>query len=183
MAGPHDCEHEDPPIGDYVVRKKLYIYDWTGEKLGKAAKELDYFIQMHNDFLPIMETGKECFPRDDIKKWLHKLMVIEYSTPTATEENVMQHRYFNTIRFGDSHCDETFAGLHLGENFIEFQAKNTINDEWEYIDGLYDSSMLWMFVEDAQSCNWNHQNDSTIQQIQGIVLYLIYRAEHNVSMV
>lgn len=154
MAGPHDWEHEDSPIGDYVVRKKLYIYDWTGEKLGKAAKELDYFIQMHNDFLPIMETGKECFPRDDIKKWLHKLMVIEYSTPTATEENVMQHRYFNTIRFGDSHCDETFAGLHLGENFIEFQAKNTINDEWEYIDGLSDSSMLWMFGEDAQSCNW-----------------------------
>ena len=31
-------------LGDYVVRKKLYIYDWTGEKLGKAAKELDYFI-------------------------------------------------------------------------------------------------------------------------------------------
>ena len=34
MAGPHDWEHEDDPIGDYVVRKKCYIYDWTGEKLG-----------------------------------------------------------------------------------------------------------------------------------------------------
>ena len=85
-------------------------------------------------------------------------MVIEYLTLT-TEENVMQHRYFNTIRFGDN-CDETFAGPHLGENFIEF-SKNTINDEWEYIDGLIDPC-LWMFGEDAQSCNWNHtQNDST----------------------
>ena len=51
---------------------------------------------------------------------------------------------------------------------------------------IFDLHMLWMFGEDAQSCNWKlsyNQNDSTIQQIQGIVLYLIYRAEHNVSMV
>lgn len=154
MAGPHDWEHEDDPIGDYVVRKKCYIYDWTGEKLEYAMPELKYFIEMHNDFLPIMNEGKKLFPRKDIKKWLHKLMVIEYSTPTATDENVMAHREFNTNRFGDSHCDETFAGLHLGENYIEFQAKNTFNGNWEYIDGLEDSSMLWMFGEDAQSCNW-----------------------------
>ena len=142
------------PIGDYVVRKKFYIYDWTGEKLGSVTEELDYFIQMHNDFLPVMETGKGLFPRDDIKKWLHKLMVIEYSTPKATDENVMEHRAFNTNRFGDSHCDETFAGLHLGENFIEFQAQNIVTENWEYVNGLSDSSMLWMFGEDAQSCDW-----------------------------
>ena len=33
------------PIGDYVVRKKCYIYDWTGEKLGYAMPELKYFIE------------------------------------------------------------------------------------------------------------------------------------------
>ena len=78
-------------------------------------------------------------------------MVIEYSTPNSPDENVMAHREFNTNRFGDS-PDETFAGLHLGENYVEF-SKNTSNGIWEYIDGLEDP-MLWMFGEDAQSCNW-----------------------------
>lgn len=154
MTGPHDWENEDNPIGDYVVRKKCYIYDWSAEKLGKTFPELEYFLEMHADFLPIMNQGKELFPRSDIKKWLHKLMVIEYSTPTATPENVMEHRAFNTNRFGDSHCDETFAGLHLGENFREFQARNTFHDNWEYVDGLDKNSMLWMFGEDSQTCNW-----------------------------
>ena len=61
MAGPHDWEHEDPPIGDYVVRKKLYIYDWTGEKLGKTAPQLDYFIQMHNDSSSNYANRKKLF--------------------------------------------------------------------------------------------------------------------------
>ena len=154
MAGPHDWENEDDPIGDYVVRKKLYIYDWTGEKLDVVPPELQYFIEMHADFVPIMQQGKELFPRNDIKKWLHKLMVIEYSTPTATAENVDSHREHNTNRFGDSHCDETFAGLHLGENYKEFQAKNTFTDNWEYVEGLDKNKMLWMFGEDAESVGW-----------------------------
>ena len=73
-----------------------------------------------------------------------------YNTPKATEENRAQHRKFNTERFGDEHCDETLGGLHLGENYAEFRAKNTKSNKWELIDQLTDNKMLWMFGENAE---------------------------------
>ena len=78
-------------------------------------------------------------------------MIIQYNTPKATEENRAQHRKFNTERFGDEHCDETLGGLHLGENYAEFRAKNTKSNKWELIDQLADNKMLWMFGERMQN--------------------------------
>ena len=123
---------------------KNYTYDWTGENLVRQYKN-QITIQMHNDY-QIMQTGKSCFPRDDIKKWLHKLMA-EYS-PTATDENVMKHMYFNTVRFGDSQM-EVFSD-YIQVQILQSSQKNTLSDEWEYIDGLPDPYMLWMFGEDAK---------------------------------
>jgi hypothetical protein len=77
-------------------------------------------------------------------------MIIQYNTPIATEETRVQHRKFNTERFGDEHCDETLGGLHLGENYAEFRAKNTKSNKWELIHQLTENKMLWMFGENAE---------------------------------
>jgi len=162
MVGPHDWEHEDSPIGDYVVRKKCYLYDWTGEKIHAHMRkggafgfsELLYFINMHNDFKPILEQAHELYSDQPIKRFIHKLMVIEYSTPTATDDNRVEHRAHNTNRFGGEHCDETLAGLHLGENYMEFQARNTLTKCYQFIPGLDGSKMLWMFGEHAEASGW-----------------------------
>lgn len=164
MIGPHDWEHEDNKIGDYVIRQKCYLYDWTQEKIQEHVSnggnfdlaELEYFAEMHTDFKPILENyAKELYSdQTDISRFLHKLMVIEYSTPTANEYNETEHRKHNTDRFGPEHCDETLAGLHLGENYQEFQAQNTLTGEWEYIPGLTGSGMLWMFGEHAERSGW-----------------------------
>jgi len=153
MVGPHDWENENNPIGDYVVRKKCYLYDWTGEKLSGISTELRsvlsellYFVDMHADFLPVLDAGKAQYDTQDVKKFLHKLMVIEYSTPTATPDTVTAHREHNTQRFGPEHCDETLAGLHLGENYQEFQTQDA-NGNWNYHPGLSGSDMLWMHGE------------------------------------
>ena len=156
MVGPHDWEHEDTPIGDYVVRKKCYIYDWTSEKLfnnpntpKELLSELLYFCEMHTDFLPMLFQGRDKhYDTEYVKKFLHKLMVIEYSTPTATEQTLTEHRRHNTERFGPDHCDETLAGLHLGENYAEFQTRDS-NGNWNFHPELTEDSTLWMHGEHA----------------------------------
>ena len=162
MVGPHDWEHEDDPVGDYVVRKKLYIYPWTGEKIHSHMRqggafgyhELLYFINMHHDYLPILEQAHELYSDQPVKRFIHKLMIIEYSTPTATTENADLHKAHNTLRFGAEHCDETLAGLHLGENIAEFEACNTATGLWEGIPELTEDGMLWMFGEHAEPSGW-----------------------------
>ena len=55
MVGPTIGNMKMIPIGDYVMRKKLYIYPWTGEKIDLylsnggtfAYDELLYFVDMH----------------------------------------------------------------------------------------------------------------------------------------
>lgn len=164
MIGPHDWENdapEDPKLGDYVIRKKLYITQWTGEHYYDhhegQCPELEYFIDLHKDFKPVLDHyAQECYKDQhaDIQRYLYKLMVIQYTYPVATEETLVSHRKHNTERFGPDHCDETLGGLHLGENYREFQAQNTVTDDYEFIPGLDEHKMLWMFGEDAERSGW-----------------------------
>lgn len=162
MVGPHDWENEDKPIGDYVVRKKCYLYDWTGQKIkdyvGKGGtfdfSELLYFVNMHEDFQPILEQAHDLYGNMPGIRFIHKLMVIQYTTPTANDINRVEHRAHNTNRFGGEHCDETVGGLHLGENYQEFQAKNTLSGSYEFIPNLTNDHMLWMFGEYAEAWDW-----------------------------
>ena len=138
MVGPHDWDSE-VNIGDYVQRRKAYIYDWTKDGLQHTTEAISYFTGMHEAFKPVLEHYLyECYSDqlDLIEKLLYKLMIIQYNTPIATEQNRVQHRKFNTERFGDEHCDETLGGLHLGENYAEFRAKNTKSNKWELIHQL-----------------------------------------------
>jgi hypothetical protein len=161
MIGPHDWDSApEERIGDYVMRKKVYLMEWTGEHYEKYAEkfpELEYFIEMHNDFKPVLEHYyKECFSDqyDKVERVLYKMMLIQYATPTATDSNRAEHRKHNTERFGADHCDETLGGLHLGENYVEFEAKNTASGEWEPIYGLEEDVSLWMFSEHAERSGW-----------------------------
>ena len=156
MAGPESW-NSDAVGADYIERRKLYVYDWTKLKLPFEFPELEYFIEMHQDFKPVLEHyAKECYAdqKDTWQKNLYKLMIIQYNVPTATDSTRVAHRKHNTERFGDEHCDETLGGLHLGENFVEFQAKNTVTKKWEYIQGLDKNNMLWMFGEHAERSGW-----------------------------
>lgn len=157
MVGPVDWYNEEAGMGDYVERRKLYIYDWTGEKLSTEFPELQYFIDMHMDFKPVLEHyANTCYSNQSTnwQKTLYKLMIIQYNVPTATDNTRVAHRKHNTERFGDEHCDETLGGLHLGENFVEFHAKNTASGAWEHIEGLEENNMLWMFGEHAEQSGW-----------------------------
>lgn len=163
MCGPHDWENDSPgdtQIGDYVIRKKLYITHWTREQMDDIwgeFPELEYFVNMHSDFMPTLEHyANECFEDQhaDIEKYVYKLMIIQYTYPTATEDTLVEHRKFNTERFGPDHCDETLGGLHLGENYKEFEAQNTLTGEYEPIPGLEENTSLWMFGEDSERSGW-----------------------------
>lgn len=159
MIGPVSWYEENSGVEDYVQRRKLYIYDWTAryKDYYDALPELKYFADMHTAFKPVLEHYKdECF-QDQAADWeknLYKLMVIQYTTPTADDTNRVAHRKHNTERFGDSHCDETLGGLHLGENYQEFQVKNP-QGKWEYVPGLVKNDTLWFFGEFSERSNWN----------------------------
>lgn len=157
MVGPHDWHNEVGDKGDYVIRKKIYLYNWTEDNLlehyTEAYPELMYFCEMHKDFKPILDYYlKECYNLnyDKVDRILYKLMVIQYTTPTATDETRVAHRLHNTERFGAEHCDETLGGLHLGENYQEVQLQNSKTKEYEYVPGLCESNMVWMFGEHAE---------------------------------
>lgn len=157
MHGPISWYDETSEIKDFVQRRKLYVYDWTKEKTAGKFPELDYFTDMHDTFKPVLQHYlKECYSdQEDLwEKVLYKLMIIQYTVPVSTDETRVSHRKHNTERFGDDHCDETLGGLHLGENFTEFHAKNTNNNEWEFIEGLDKNNMMWMFGEHAEQSGW-----------------------------
>ena len=155
MAGPESWNTDK--LKDYVERRKCYIYDWTSKKLPFELPELEYFVEMHNDFKPVLEYYADTCYNNQKNTWnknLYKLMIIQYNVPTAEENTRVEHRKHNTERFGDEHCDETLGGLHLGENFIEFHAKNTKDGNWQHIDGWEKNSMLWRFGEHAERSGW-----------------------------
>ena len=163
MIGPSDWDDGNgvPPVGDYVMRKKLYLFPWSNREYDNQEQilpELQYFMDMHADFMPVLEHYRdECFgdQKDDISSYLYKLMVVQYATPKATDINRGDHRAWCTERFGPEHVDETLGGLHLGENYQEFQAKNSATNEWEFVTGLDTSNkVLWLFSEDAEKSGW-----------------------------
>ena len=165
MVGPEDWNdaHDKPKVGDYVLRKKIYFYAWSEEKYqmyldqgNPRNPDIEYFLEMHLDYKDILDHYyQECFTdqADDIERLLYKMMIIEYSCPTANADNIRAHLAFNTSRFGDSHCDETLCGLHMGENIQEVEAQSTLTKEWIPAK-LVDSQFLFMFSEHAERSGW-----------------------------
>ena len=157
MIGPRDWYDENGGVGDRVTRRKCYIYNWTEEKLQHNFPELEYFTQLHSAFVPVLEYYmNECFADqlDKIRFNLYKLMIIEYSHPTATAETIVDHRKHNTERFGDIHCDETLCGLHLGENYVEFYIENHLTNERKSVTGLDSNKALMFFGEHSERSGW-----------------------------
>jgi hypothetical protein len=167
-----------------VNRTKIYIMQYTDSNYQEGnfeqiPEELEYFIEMHKDFQPVMEHYLYENYSDQMHLWqdwqgkfdlgiIYKLMVIKYSTPCATPEQVTEHRKHCSLRYGRRHCDETLGGLHLGENYSEFWAENTKTKEQNMITELADDKMLWMHGEDSEQSGWiptyhgvvhNPQND------------------------
>ncbi len=62
MVGPESWYDETCGIDDYVLRRKCYIYDWTGDKLQADFPELKYFTELHKEFVPVLQYYyNECF--------------------------------------------------------------------------------------------------------------------------
>ena len=161
IAGPDSwmSHNDDVKSPDVVQRSKIYLYSWSEEEINSLIPaELSYFIEMHKDFKPVLEHYLYQNYSDQSELWedliLYKLMIIKYNTPSATEKNRVEHRKHNSKRFGREHCDETLGGLHLGENYSEFYAKNTKTKERNMITDLTKNKMLWMHSEHAEQSGW-----------------------------
>ena len=158
MSGPVSWKDTDNGVKspEVVQRRKVYFYNWTEEESQayKMPAEFNYFVEMLKDFKPVLEHYLHENYSDQSDQWeklvLYKLMVISYNVPSATEKNRVEHRKHCSERFGDEHCDETLGGLHLGENYSEFWAKNTKTNERNIITELAENKMLWMHGEHAE---------------------------------
>ena len=163
MVGPKDWhgDADAKKVGDYVLRRKIYLYDWTRERAQEAGielpEEMDFFLDMIDTFKPMLEHYRdECLAdqANDIRFYMTKMMLIEYSTPLATDDNRDDHRAFCMERFGDEHCDEALLGLHLGESVIEFEGQNCTTGEWSEVDGLDSDTGVFLFSEFAERSGW-----------------------------
>lgn len=163
MAGPNDWhkQHEAISEDDYVLRRKIYLYDWTRERAEEAGidlpEEMDFFLDIIDTFKPMLEHYRdECLAdqADDIRFYMTKMMMIEYSTPNATDDNRDEHREHCMERFGDSHCDEALLGLHLGESVVQFEGQNCQTGEWMEVDGLNKDTGVFMFSEFSERSGW-----------------------------
>ena len=157
MNGPISWKIEDDGVKspEVVQRRKVYFYDWTEEEIHEPMPtEFNYFVEMLKDFKPVLDHYLSENYSDQSDQWeklvLYKLMVISYNVPSATEKNRTEHRKHCSSRFGDEHCDETLGGLHLGENYSEFWAKNTKTNEKDIITELAENKMLWMHGEHTE---------------------------------
>ena len=159
MSGPEAWKLKDDGVKspEVVQRRKVYFYNWTEEEAksyDSLPPEFTYFVEMHKDFQPVLEHYLYENYADQAGLWenlvLYKLMIISYNIPSATEKNRTKHRKHCSERFGDEHCDETMGGLHLGENYSEFWAKNTKTNEKDIITDLAKNKMLWMHGEHAK---------------------------------
>ena len=138
----------------YVYRKKLYIREKEKVKYqnyvnttGKAVPEFQYFLNMFDDLKPILEYYEQnAF--NGIQNTQRELMLIEYGTPFANDEDIDYQKIYNSYAWGKEHSDELLGGLHLGENSQEFQIQNLQTGDYEYIDEFNtDLYALWMFGE------------------------------------
>ena len=153
-----DLYNKKPNDPSYVaIRKKLYINKGSSDsadRYGIDIPVLNYWMNFWKDMEPIVEHyGRLAFP--DINRFIHRLCIIEYSYPTATEEDYIEQREFNTVSFGDEHCDEQLAGWHIGENYMEYQAQNQITGEYEYIPNLDKTNTIYMWGEFAEKYGFN----------------------------
>ena len=164
----HHTEGDDSCI---AIRKKLYIIGGTPKMIRQYKIDipvLNYWIEFWKDMEPIVEHyGRIAFP--DVNRFIHRLCIIEYSYPTATPENYVEQRKFNTVSFGDEHCDEQLAGWHIGENYMEYQAQNKQTGEYEYIPNLDKTNTIYMFGEFAEKYGFDptyhrmiHNPDPTV---------------------
>ena len=80
--------------------------------------------------------------------------VDQFKPIPLTEENIVEHRKWNTERFGDEHFDETLGGLHLGENVVEFYIEDHITKERKYVKELSENNTLWFFGEFSERSGW-----------------------------
>jgi len=175
MSGPISWSDADDGVKspEVVQRRKVYFYNWTEEELElyeSIPPELTYFVEMHKDFKPVLDYYLYENYSDQAGLWenlvLYKLMVISYNIPSATEKNRIEHRKHCSERFGDEHCDETLGGLHLGENYSEFWAKNTKTNEKDIITDLAENKMLWMHGEHAEQSGFIPTFHGTIHNPQ-----------------
>jgi|TARA_R110002124_G_C8861629_1_gene507052 hypothetical protein len=162
MVGPKDWEGDSDAkkVGDHVLRRKIYLFDWTRERMAdaniKPTAEIEYFLDLLDVVKPILENyNEECLSdqKENVRFYLTKMMLIEYSTPFATDETVVEHRKFNSERFGPSHCDEALLGLHVGESIKEIQTRNHVNGDWTYLPD--NDTCLLLFGEDSANSDWN----------------------------
>jgi hypothetical protein len=160
MIGPNDWVNEDELVGDYVLRKKMYFYNWSHDRYldqPNRDPDLEYFMDYHAEFLPVLEHyARECFYTLDskVKFYLYKLMIIEYSCPTANEENFTEHRAHCTDRFGPNHLDETLCGLHMGENIQEFEAEDPATGLWHQVPELSQDKFNLHWGEQCDQAGW-----------------------------
>ena len=189
ISGPESWKLKDNGVKstDVVQRRKIYFYNWSDENIRNLGQpvpqELKYFAEMLEDFRPVLEHYLTENYSDQSDQWedliLYKLMVIKYNTPSATEETLTEHREHCSLRFGREHCDETLGGLHLGENYSEFYAKNTKTNERNIITELAEDKMLWMHGEDAEQSGFiptyhgvEHNPDPSLQERYSIIIDL-----------
>ena len=136
---------------EYVCRKKVYITNkniFKYNEHGKDNPHYKYFIEMKQDFDQVLEPYfDQHFPGCETDFWT-SMMLIEYACPFATEENAIEMRTFNTNVWGPEHCDETLAGLHIGEDVQEFQA--CANGEYRYIPELMDNHAFFFYGEHSE---------------------------------
>jgi hypothetical protein len=145
---------------EYVCRKKIYIsqkniwqYEGYLDDGGQANEPYEYFIEMKKDFdkiiKPYYDTHFEGI-QDKYEFWT-SMMMVEYACPFANDDNAIEMRTFNTNVWGPEHCDETVAGLHVGENVREFQASYTGEDgEYLYVPELMDDHYFFFYGEESQ---------------------------------
>ena len=191
MSGPEAWKLKDDGVKspEVVQRRKVYFYNWTEEEAKSCYSlppEFTYFVEMHKDFQPVLEHYLYENYSDQAGLWenlvLYKLMVISYNIPSATEKNRIEHRKHCSERFGDEHCDETLGGLHLGENYSEFWAKNTKTDKKEVITELAEDKMLWMHGEHAKQSGFiptfhgvQHNTQKDLEERYSIIIDLQVR--------
>ena len=144
----------------YVYRKKIYIKERSRSNYSDYAAsnnttvpEFEYFLNMFDDYMPFLNAREVSdFPgATDLQR---ELMLIEYGTPFATDEDVEYQKIYNSYCWGKEHSDELLGGLHLGENSQEFQILN--GEEYEYVNQLNDDQhMIWMYGEFAKPYGFN----------------------------
>jgi hypothetical protein len=136
---------------DYAQRVKLLLTHGSRDTYNEYElniPELEYWLDFYDDINPILtQMAEQALQRTD---FIIRLSVIEYSYPTATQENYIEQRKYCTESYGDLHIDDTLGSWHLGENQNEFWMENTKTNELESVPNFENGNTLWLFGEQAK---------------------------------